>query len=591
VKAYLVVLAAALVFAPSASTQLLGKTQPLRTGGPTGLHGFVGLANELAPDDHTYTEVPAFAWNPIKGATKYQIQLATGADFTDSKLLANSTVQTPVTSLQIQLPWMTGPANSYALWARVRATVGTRDTEWSRPFGFNTASDGFHASTNGLTDNLPPTGCQISKARWNGSPCQMRDSPTGLIRWTPIAGATAYEVWYTDIGIKFRTLTNVADEREFWTLHPSAAGTIRWRVRAIRYVSNASLPNTLPVVSYGPYSPVYTTTNLTTTAANAPIKGRTVSGTTSGSSNQLMAGFSWTGNRLATDIAYPNGLWRVYIFSDKGCVNSVTVGSIVGGPAWAPRWAQPMALPVSGDELLTFASGGSPFTYGGQGSAWTFDLTPITTAEEAGGTPASTQGTAPSDGSSDSSPAPAPTTTAASTATPTDLASVAPGTVELPDNSAYWWTAIPVEIFEDSSGGITYEDMDLPQDVCAQGSVFSFAMQSMKATTYASGVHGDRVLSSASFSQSPVITWSPVLGAQTYEIQLSRRPEPYWKTTITQTAVVPSATLNLTKKDTGTWYYRVRGVNGNLGGTAIKLSWSTGKIQISGDLFQIVKKK
>jgi hypothetical protein len=414
----------------------------------------------------------------------------------------------------------------------------------------------------------------------------MRDSPTGLIRWTPIAGATAYEVWFTDIGVKFRTLTNVADEREFWTLHPRAAGTIRWRVRAIRYVSQASLPNTLPVVSYGPYSPVYSTSNVTTTA-NAAIKGKTVSGTGSGTSNQLMAGFSWTGNKLASDIAYPNGLWRVYVFSDKSCVNSVTVGSIVGGPAWAPRWAQPMALPVTGTDLDTFAGGGSPFTYAGQANAWTFDLTPIATAEEAVETTGSTQGTAPSDASSSSSSA--PTTTAASTATPTALATVAPGTVELPDNSAYWWTAIPVEIFEDSTGNIVYQDMELPQDACAQGSVFSFAMQSMKATTYASGVHGNRVLSSASFSQLPVITWSPVLGAQTYEIQLSRRPEPYWKTAMTQTAVVPSATLNLTKKDIGTWYYRVRGVNGNLGGTAIKLRWSTGKIQISGDLFQIVK--
>ncbi|MDX6451210.1 MAG: hypothetical protein QOH16_1259 [Gaiellaceae bacterium] len=590
-KAYLLVLAAALIFVPAASTQILGPG-PARipTGGPTGLHGFVGHANEPAPDDHTYTEVPAFAWNPVKGATKYEIELATGADFSDSKLLANSTVQTPVTSLQIQLPWMTGPANSYALWARVRATVGSRDTQWSYPFGFNTASNGFHASVNGLTDNLPPTGCQLSKARWNGSPCQMRDAPTGLIRWTPIAGATAYEVWYTEIGVKFRTLTNVADEREFWTLHPGAARTIRWRVRAIRYVSNAALPNTLPVVSYGPYSPIYTTSNPVTTAANAAIKGRTVSGTSSGSTNQLMAGFSWTGNKLASDIAYPNGLWRVYIFSDKSCVNSVTVGSIVGGPAWAPRWAQPLSLPVVGTDLRTFAAGGSPFTYAVQPNAWSFDLMPIETAEAAVGTAASTQGTVPSTAATDSaSTTPPTTTTAASTATPTALASVPPGTVELPDNSAYWWTAIPVEIFEDPSGGITYQDMELPQDACAQGSVFSFAMESMKATTYASGVHGDRVLSSASFSQLPVITWSPVLGAQTYEIQLSRRPEPYWKTAITQTAVVPSATLNLTKKDIGTWYYRVRGVNGNLGGTAIKLRWSTGKIQISGDLFQIVK--
>jgi hypothetical protein len=285
----------------------------------------------------------------------------------------------------------------------------------------------------------------------------MRDAPTGLIRWTPIAGATAYEVWYTEIGVKFRTLTNVADEREFWTLHPSAASTIRWRVRAIRYVSNASLPNTLPVVSYGPYSPVYTTTNLTTTAANAPIKGNTVSGTSSGSSNQLMAGFSWTGNKLASHIAYPNGLWRVYIFSDKSCVNSVTVGSIVGGAAWAPRWAQPMALPVTGVDLDTFAKGGSPYNYAAQANVWAFDLTPIETAEAAIGTAASTQGTAPSSGTTDS--ASTPTTTAASTATPTELASVPPGTVELPDNSAYWWTAIPVEIFEDAGGNITYQDM------------------------------------------------------------------------------------------------------------------------------------
>jgi hypothetical protein len=587
VKPYLLVLAAALVFAPSASTQLLGQGPKLvPTGGPTGLHAFVGHANEAPPADHTYTDMPAFAWNPVRGATKYQIQLATGKDFAESKMLADSKVATPVTSLQIQLPWMTGPTNSYALWARVRANVGSRVTQWSYPFGFNTASKGFHASSNGLSDNLPPSGCQISPVRWNGSPCQLRDSPTGLIRWTPIAGATAYEVWFKDIGVKFRTLTNVADEREFWTLHPSAAKTVRWRVRAIRYVSTPLLPNALPVVSYGPYSPVYSTTNQTTTTSGR-IKGKTVSGTTSGRSNQLMAGFSWTGNRLAANISYPNGLWRVYVFSDKSCVNSVTVGSIVGGPAWAPRWAQPMSLPTAGDALDSFAAGDSPFTYEAQDNVWTADLTPIKTAEEAVGTAPTTQGNAPSGETGGSSSTP---TTAPATATPTALAALEPGTVQLPDNSAYWWTAVPVEIFEDSSGAIAYQDMELPQDACAQGSVFQFAMQSMKATTFASGIHGDRVLSSASFAQLPVITWSPVLGAQTYEIQLSRRPEPFWKTALTQTAVVPSTTLKLTKKDVGAWYYRVRGVNGNLGGTAIKLRWSTGKIQISGDLFKVVKK-
>lgn len=582
-KPYLLVLAAALVFVPSASTQSLGGPNPVPTGGPTGLHGFVGYANEVAPGHHTYTDVPAFAWNPVKGATKYQIQLATGSDFTDSKMLTDSTVATPVTSLQIQLPWMTGPANSYALWARVRAVTGSRTTQWSYPFGFNTASNGFRASLNGVPDDSPPAGCQISKLRWNGSPCNLNDSPVGLIRWTPIPGATAYEVWYPDIGIKFRTLTNVADEREFWTLHPLTARLIHWRVRAIRYVSSSSLPNTLPIVSYGPYSPLYGTSNPTTASVGA-LKGKTVSGTKSSTSNQLMTGFAWSGNSVA-GLSDPNGLWRVYVFSDKSCVNSVTVGSIVGGPAWAPRWASPMALPTTVTALGDFASGRGQFSYAAQAGAWTADLTPIKTAEEAVGTPATTQGAGPSGGTPASTP-----TTVASTATPTALAAVDPGTVELPDNSAYWWTAVPVQVVQDASGGIRYVDMELPQDACAQGSVFQFAMQSMKTTTYASGIHGGRVLSSASFAQLPVITWSPVLGAQTYEIQLSRRPEPFWKTAIAQTAVVPSVTLNLTKKDIGTWYYRVRGLNGNLGGTAIKLRWSTGKIQISGDLFKVVKK-
>lgn len=578
-KRYLLVLAAALIAAPSASTR-----PPLLfpTGGPTGLHGFVGRATEAAPAGHTYSDVPAFAWNPVQGATIYQIQLATGKDFSDSKILLDSTVPTPVTSLQLQLPWMTGPPGSYALWARVRASAGSRHSQWSDPFGFNIASNGFHMSSNGLSDNAPPTGCQIAKANWNGSPCQLSNTPTGLIRWTPIAGATAYEVWFTDIGVKFRTLTNVADEREFWTLRNGAASVVHWRVRAIRYVSTLSLPNTIPVVSYGPYSPVFTTTNPTTLSGGA-LAGRTVSGTSSGSVNQLMTGFAWSGNSVG-GFSDPNGLWRVYVFSDKGCVNAVTVGSIVGGPAWAPRWASPMTLPTNTKDLASFMSASASFSYGPQGNALTADLTPIKTAEEAVGTPPSTQGTAPSGGTPS-----APPTTTPGTSTPTSLASLDPGTVELPDNSAYWWTAVPVQIRVDSRGGITYQDMELPQDACASGSVFQFAMQSMKPTTFASGVDGNRVLSSASFAQLPVVTWSPVLGAQTYEIQLSRRPEPYWKTSATETAVVPSVTLNLKKSDVGLWYYRVRGVNGNLGGTAIDLRWATGKIRISGDSFVVVK--
>jgi len=63
------------------------------------------------------------------------------------------------------------------------------------------------------------------------------------------------------------------------------------------------------------------------------------------------------------------GLYRVYVFSDKECVNSVTVGSIVGGPAWAPRWSPPLQFPGKEADLAAFSAGTAPFTYGSQANA------------------------------------------------------------------------------------------------------------------------------------------------------------------------------------------------------------------------------
>jgi hypothetical protein len=114
-----------------------------------------------------------------------------------------------------------------------------------------------------------------------------------------------------------------------------------------------------------------------------------------------------------------------------------------------------------------------------------------------------------------------------------------------------------------------------------------------KSDPLASGVLGGRVVAAASrqpsFEQLPVVTWTPVFGAQSYDIQLSRKIYP-WKAAVSQTSLVPSATLNLSKQQTGLWYYRVRGVNGNLPGSAVTMTWSQPTaIRISGDLFKIVK--
>lgn len=536
-----------LAFACAGSASGIASVAPLAT--PHGLRGFEYRANEQ-PVAHSYTQLPAFAWEPVRDAARYELQLATSVTFAESTMLVDDAkVDGPVTSLQMQVPWMTG--RPYALWVRVRALHGARVSSWSAPFGFNTS--------------------------WKQIPSQL-PAPNGLIRWKPVDGASAYEVWFPDIGLRFRTLTNVADEREYWTLmSPAAARVVHWRVRALRYVKDTKLPNKIQVVTYGPYSPRFTSIN-NTTLLSTPLHGTHVVSDVDSTQlpHALMPGFAWDGNG--------SGVSRVYIFTDRGCINSVTVGSLVYGPAWAPRFAPPLALPTDVN---------GPYTYGPQGNAEMTDYTKIVTAEEAASTAPSSAGA----GGSGSTPA------GSDPSFTTD-----PGTIALPDigwrastqSGRYWWTIVPVGIF-DTGKGLIYRDLELPQDACAppNNRVWSFGIQSMPVTTTKDGVpfsQGQRDLSVASaatktpsFVQLPVITWTPVLGAQAYEIQLSRHLYP-WRAAIKQVAVVPSVTLKLTKQQSGVWYYRVRGINGYLPGTAIRMTWSTPtQVRISGDRFVIVK--
>jgi hypothetical protein len=134
--------------------------------------------------------------------------------------------------------------------------------------------------------------------------------------------------------------------------------------------------------------------------------------------------------------------------------------------------------------------------------------------------------------------------------------------------------------------------------MCATGQVWPFGIQSVALTTsaqtpYVSGLVSGRVVSavrkSPKFAELPLITWRPAIGAQSYEIELSKKAYP-WKAVRTQKSVVTSAVLNLTRADVGTWYYRVRGVNPNLVSGAQKMTWSPlVKIRITGNEFAVVK--
>ena len=209
---------------------------------PQGLKAFL-----LRPDEqtsHEFSRTPAFAWTPVKGALRYEFELATSMKFSGSALVwtnvkddvpdassgtattgttgstgtttaATTTsvydsLKTPAVALDIALPWITG--NPYALYAHVRAITKDGPTRWSAPFGFN--------------------------IRWANV---AQDQPTpypGLMRWTPVDGATRYEVWLTGAKRVFSTTTNVADARDLYLLHRNSSWTtsISYRVRAVRAV-------------------------------------------------------------------------------------------------------------------------------------------------------------------------------------------------------------------------------------------------------------------------------------------------------------------------------------------------------------------
>ena len=574
-KRLTVILAAALVLAPSAAAHVLGGPTPFNpaSSAPQGLHAFLLRPDE--PAQRFFPRTPSFAWTPVtaeRGGT-YDFELATSRSFDEASVLFSYTkVAIPAIAIAHQLPWMTG--FPYALWAHVRwvSKDGKRVTPWSAPLGFNMR----------WTDDDYP---------------QQESAPEGLIRWKPIEGATRYEVLFPDLaGTKsFQTTTNVADEREWWTFKSALAtsvwSTIRWRVRAIRFIDDKDLlKNGLPRATYGPWSATFTSVNpplslglLTPTDTVSDTwdkKGQ------SPHAHELTPGFAWSPSApVLGDIGnVGSSLYRVYVFTDDHCVNQVFTGSIVGSPAFAPRsQGGPFGLPQSTKELGQWMN--PPYLVGSGSEGTSLDATgKKVIANEA---------------------------TALKSATDTSSSAVADANVDLWDsgwpNGRYYWTVVPVEV---SSKGVAdaktaeqpieYQDTAVPQDLCEAGLGMSFGKVSQPVVTtsgnrpWVSGLDpSGRVVASASkvpsVHDSPLVAWQPAVGATTYEVQLSRKSYP-WKVTWSTSTAATSVVLPLGRAAVGSWYYRVRGVNPALPDGAQAMSWSKPvRVNVTGDRFVVVK--
>ncbi len=526
-------------------------------GAPQGLRGF-----ELRPNEsptHTFSRTPAFAWSPVRGAACYEFELATSRTFDGSSVFWSNVsagtgsgkackavtitapasderpsseeegagaevvstrvapIRIPATSVNLVLPWLTG--KPYAVWARVRAVTTRGATSWSRPFGFN--------------------------VRWESTPIPQAGRP-GLVRWRPVEGATAYDVWYPDIRRVIRTHSNVADMRELYSFHleDSWWQVVRWRVRPVRQVVGA-LPNGLPAVSYGPWSPIYTTPNPAWASGKLELRGAYSDAVSSGSKaagHQLMPAMAFSGDTGLDGREYR--LFRTYVFTDRDCVNAVFRGSVVGGPGFAPRVSGPLKLPTNQEELDVALAGVLPAATSEEAKTYMVDGTPVTASETIGDSVAK---------------------------------------VDLPDvdssSTRYFWTVVPVGIVVAEDGSFTYFDAESPQDACTAGRIGSFGKVSRpvittSGTPYVSGLSPKgRLLAQAGgrpvVYSTPLVAWKPVIGATSYEVQWSRTKYPWRSRGSAQT----HATSSVLQLGAGTWYYRVRGLNAAQIGTPA-MSWS-----------------
>jgi hypothetical protein len=634
-----------LTLAPAAEA-----AKPVRGAAPKNLHGFLLRADE--PADNSFTRTPSFAWNPVPGAIRYQFQLATSSSFRESGLVYSTSGTSPVVAPTLMLPWITG--NPHALFARVRGITATATTPWSNPFGFDMAP---------------------------GSAPKPLPSEPGLLRWSPIEGADGYEVWFVDINNptpKMETVfTNVLDEREFYTFHRTASwtSTVRWRIRALRTDRTddnmQSRQNGLPAVGYGPWSPVYSSTNPPYVGGKITL-GDTVSDIVATSdaspAHRLMPAFTFTGDQAIDGTSAE--LFRVYVFTDRQCLNRVFTSAVFGGPAYAPRPFGPLSLPAVPTSLP--AARASYLNDGSEPDSYTFDGLKVQSTELTAPATPTTAVPADSDSSAGSTASPA--------AGPQQIqigSGVLGAPVDLWDTdwpgSGYYWTVIPVEAVSPGAlktstaaataiagtsvtvtsavgfssgdtvmlgspanqepvtvvtvsgntlslalplkaahgagepitrtgGNLRYQDLELAQDVCAAGRVKRFGKNSEPALTaagelFASGLSPKGLLTSGTNSQafygSPLVAWTPALGATVYEVQWSKKRYPFKAEPNPQnqnalgTIVLGTSTVLPLKP--GTWYYRVRGFNYSAPTGAQQMSWSDpAKIIVAKPKFRVI---
>jgi hypothetical protein len=152
-----------------------------------------------------------------------------------------------------------------------------------------------------------------------------------------------------------------------------------------------------------------------------------------------------------------------------------------------------------------------------------------------------------------------------------------------------------------SGSAIQYVDSELPQDVCASGRVQRLGISSEPSLTsaqtpFVTGLSSDGRLTSAlhtsKFYGSPLIAWTPAFDADLYEVQYSKtlypfKPEVDPRSTVRGFLTFDTSTV--LPVTSGTWYYRVRGIDFNLPTGVQQMGWSDPEqLVVSPPRFKVV---
>ena len=186
----LTVLTAALVW------HLLRRLLPRPKGALTGSCS----GHRIQRHPHTFARTPSFGCNTVRGAARYELQAFHQQELhRERHRVGERPDQGAARHGSADAPRV---EPGYSWHARVRAFVGGNATAWSDKFGFN------------LRSPSPPA--SLSTGAVNPRP--------GLVRWTPVSGATAYEVSFitdptTGTSKKVKSATTAADLREYDSFH------------------------------------------------------------------------------------------------------------------------------------------------------------------------------------------------------------------------------------------------------------------------------------------------------------------------------------------------------------------------------------